>query len=818
MKKNLTALVFLACMFLFTKLIAQNDCECNPYFILGPDANCKLILTKEKLGLKNCPNSYIIVLDLNPKNRDTIDASGGYEFGLYAQNGNLLCRGYVNAQQIGAPGLDSVDFVQDTLPFIDLNRADYTTVGSTKSLASPKANVYRLTLGLDGKYNQNDFVPDKVPNFGIPYFSPRCHPNNCEITVEYSQGVNFPECSDALNKNLYATLYRRWTAKDCYNQNTFVQQNLAIRRPELKDFQWNIPLLKTRQATLNYGDCTLDPKKIPLEAVVPILGPSNMKLLDNQVVGFQTSFKDDIDTICNRNGLSYRRTYYLRDCANRLLDTFSMLLVPGANSSNWISSSAPVTRLSLAKDSCYLYIPNQIDSIVKILKLKLSPLCPIKFIDWEFEYPDTNLLQRFNLERWLPAYRLKDKIRLYGGKLRVRFSMIDACNNLCTKVFAIDLRSYESLKINCIEPFIANLGKVDGKLYFRAQYRFARPDPLRQECGSIAYVRRAVAPQCLKNFFNFTYDIDQDRDYLEHFQLIKSGPYAGYYLTPWDSFVEAFECDLGQTVYIEGKVMTFDGRSEVCSSYFFVTNEVGNKAKITVAKTTTPLNRQVCVPVDIDPFINIIAWQFAIKFDPSILKFDSVQTTNSAIKQILVGYPGTGNSPPDRAILSWVYNGTNPVSQPSRDALLELCFTALKPGISKVWIDTTFLTELIGQYENLYGIRTLSGEVEVLSKNEIINRREESLRNVDALTSQSRPNIRVFPNPGTDQVQVILPPTWLAQGEVLLKDIQGRLLLRHTIANNQIVLNTSTLPRGLILIEMHNGREIWMERLVLMEP
>lgn len=797
------------------KLSAQSNCQCNSYFDLGPDANCRLILTKEKLGLKNCPDSYLVVFDLNPKNRDTIDAAGGYDYGLYAQNGNLLCRGFVNAYVIGAPGLDSTDFVQDTLAFIDLGAIDYTTVGSTKNFASPKVNIYRLTVGANGKYSQLEFAPDTVPNFGIPYFSPRCQPNNCAITVQYYQTIDYPACADALRLNLYATIKRVWTATDCDNRSTVVQQTTAIRRPNREDFHWSASILKTREITLNYGNCTLDAKNLPLQAITPALGKNNISFTTGPILGYQTSVKNQIDTVCNGAGLSYQHNYYIKEeCANRVIDSFKLNLIPGTNTSNWLSSSTPVINLALAKDSCYFYISNQLDSIVKKLKLTLSPVCPIQFIKWQFEYPDTFSLQRYNLESWIPVSLFNNKIRLYGGKLRVRFTMIDACNNLCTKTITIDLRSYEPLNVICIEPFVANLTNK----YFRAQYRFVRPDPLRQTCGSIAYVRRAVSPQCLKFFLNATYDTDQDQDYLEHFELIKTGPYAGHYLTPWDHFVEAFECDLGQTVYLEGKVYAFDGRSKICSSYFYVTNQVSNKAKIAVGKETTALNRQICVPVNIDPFIHIIGWQFAVKFDPTILKLDSVRAPNPAFKKMLVGYPGTGNNPADRAILLWVYDGTNTVSLPNRSPLVELCFSPLKTGISKVWIDTTLLTEFIGQYDNPYAIHTISGAVEVLNKNEIVNRLEESRTEGQALTDKVRPNIKVFPNPGSDQVQVLLPAAWLPQGEILLKDLQGRILLRKAISAALTALDIAALPRGVILVEVHHGKQIWMERLVLIQP
>ena len=98
-------------------LKAQNDCNCNQQVVVQVNAQCTYVLTKTQLGIKNCPDSYIVVVDNKPQNRDTIDAPGSYTYGLYQNDGRLICLGNVMAMSPSGPVLDSVNFLQDTFSF-----------------------------------------------------------------------------------------------------------------------------------------------------------------------------------------------------------------------------------------------------------------------------------------------------------------------------------------------------------------------------------------------------------------------------------------------------------------------------------------------------------------------------------------------------------------------------------------------------------------------------------------------------------------------------------------------------------------------------
>lgn len=333
-------------------------------------------------------------------------------------------------------------------------------------------------------------------------------------------------------------------------------------------------------------------------------------------------------------------------------------------------------------------------------------------------------------------------------------------------------------------------------------------------------MRRIVSLSCLKPHVTAYYDADRDNDYLEHFELIKSGTFAGQYYTPWSNFVEAFACDRGKTVYFEAKVMSFDGRETICTSFFNVGEQNPNQAKIELGKITTPLNRQVRVPLSITPFFNVAGLQLAVKFDATLLRLDSVHVPHASLERMGFGYPGQGNNPRDRVALAWSFDGRTPVTLPNQTPLIELCFTPLKTGSSKIWIDTLgFTTELIDVNTVEFVTRTRSGEVQVLTQSEIAGQQAQTLRapslTLDESPDKLRPDIRIFPNPGSDRVNVALPANWKPSGWIVLKDLQGRVLLKQIIKETITSLDTQAFPAGLFFVELHQEKQTWVERLVL---
>jgi hypothetical protein len=67
-------------------------------------------------------------------------------------------------------------------------------------------------------------------------------------------------------------------------------------------------------------------------------------------------------------------------------------------------------------------------------------------------------------------------------------------------------------------------------------------------------------------------------------------------------------------------------------------------------------------------------------------------------------------------------------------------------------------------------------------------------------------------------VNIALPETTAPQGVIVLRDLQGRLLLRKIIEGQTTVIDTHRIPTGLVLVEVLQGNQTWKERLVVIDP
>ncbi len=437
-----TLLLWAFLLFSGSFLMAQNDCNCGTGLIsVESDANCRIILTKEKIGIKNCPDSYLVVLDSKPQNRDTIDSPGTYDYELRAsKDGKLICKGLVNAIKVQGPVLLNNDFITDTIPFTEITD-DSKYIGRRGSFPSPNKSF--IKLGIDGKYIESDFKPDTIPNFGLPYFARNCIPNNCDVTLAWTTSFYNPSCEEASNLNLYTVMRRLWKAIDCQNNITQIEQRTAIRRPKIEDFHWNIPILKTKKITVFYGSCTNDSQKIPLDILFPVIGKTNTQIPNfsnaSSLLKFSYQIQDKATPVCNQTGLAYKRTYFIYDdCKNIAIDSFMVTLTPGENTANWLTSTAKNIELYLPKNSCSVRVKSQLNDILSLFNLKIAPLCDIDYIKWDAQQYINND-ERFNIGSWVDIQTINDTISFRYGKNRINFTMIDKCGNLQTKTFYFEV-------------------------------------------------------------------------------------------------------------------------------------------------------------------------------------------------------------------------------------------------------------------------------------------------------------------------------------------------------------------------------------------
>ncbi len=96
-------------------------------------------------------------------------------------------------------------------------------------------------------------------------------------------------------------------------------------------------------------------------------------------------------------------------------------------------------------------------------------------------------------------------------------------------------------------------------------------------------------------------------------------------------------------------------------------------AKITGGATLT--NQKVCVPVTTSDFTNIVSAQWVNKWNPSVLRFDSISTLNSTLG-LTMGNFSTLQASSGRVAFSWNASSGS-VSVNNNDTLYKVCYTAV---------------------------------------------------------------------------------------------------------------------------------------------
>nr|AGC72860.1 hypothetical protein [uncultured bacterium A1Q1_fos_97] len=798
-------------------LKAQNDCNCNQQVVVQVNAQCTYVLSKLQLGIKNCPDSYIAVLDNKPQNRDTIDAPGSYTYGLYQNDGRLICLGNVMAMSPSGPVLDSVNFLQDTFSFQQIddifNRANTTGVpGSNLSLIN---NSTRVTS--DGR--MTELVNDNVANLGVPFFSMGCQTPRCGITLSFSDELVYSACREAQRGNLYATIRRSWLARDCQGRINSSAQFIHFKNPEKADFVWNLSKKGDRKITLYYGECSLSPNRLALSSIFPVTSKRNRAIFDSGLKISQ-AIQEKVDTTCDGNGLQITRNYLIYDeCKNTIIDTFSLRLEPGEIKKDWLIAPSDTITLPIIGKSCKIGLPFKSKAhLFSLLQLKIDPLCKEQHVEWTWEYRISN-----NSDNWFPTRPLRDSLFLYLGQARITITVLDSCQNLYTKHINVLIKDVSPFDFTCPAPFEATFEEKNGKKYYYLNSLESYPNAPMCRTYETSY-RRIISPACLSNFLvNRAYDLDQDGDIMEHFTFIRDGKFAKMYYSPWVKFIEAFACDEDIPVYYEQQIKALEENLEhSCLSYFTISSQ--KPVEFRFDDATVKMGSPICVPLKVNGLKKILGLQFYVWFDAKVIRLDSIKSIPNGPGMGNFGFPNTGVRPHEDLIVAWVAPGVKPTSFPANSTLFELCFTPLAIGQSPIWVDSTRRRMEI---TNENGVNLVAkskvGIISIIDKNDFRNPIKQ-IQNTPPLSNSADgdkkvPDIRVFPNPSQDQVYISLPASWAPQGKIVLKDLQGRVLMRQEITSSISTLNLyEQVPNGVHLLEIQSQNQVWTQRIVVLKP
>lgn len=795
-------------------LQAQTDCNCTQQIVVQVNAKCRYVLSKADLGLKNCPDSYILVADNKASNRDTIDAPGNYVYGLYQNNGQLICQGNVIAVSPSGPVLDSVLYVQDTLSFQEVDQvlSQPKTTGRPGSALSLSGNSTRLTN--DGRFT--NLANDDVPNLGVPYFSMGCQTTSCGITLSFSDELIYSACRDAQQQNLYATIRRSWVARDCQGRIGSSVQLIHFRNPEKSDFTWNIQGLSDRKVTLYYGACGFEFNRQPMWRLYPVTSKQN-KAIPNSGLKISQAIVQGLDTVCAGQGIQLSLQYLIYDeCREQVIDTFIVVLAPGEVKDEWANAVDTLTIVSQAKN-CRIGFPAKVNaSLLDFLQIRLAPLCKLKQLDWAMEREARPLSNQ-----WISMQPTRDSLFFHPGFSRITLTGIDSCQNLYSTQFYVLFQDASPFEFKCPSPFEATLQLQNGKKYYylNAEQTFYNPPP---QCRYIEYhFRRLIPANCLPYFTsNPAYDLDKDGNITEHFTFIPSGQFARMYYSPWVKFLEAYDCDEGQRIYFEQRVSApAESQEQICLSHFDVSSKKPVRAQYEdqVVKVGVPF----CAPLKVSGMKNILGLQFLTRYDPTVLRFVSIKSIPDGPNIGNFGYPNPNTRPYTGLMMSWVVPDLRPRTFADQSTLFEVCFTPLRVGESPLWIDTSNY-EVIFENGVELAIETQSANIRVVDKNgfqqPIEQLKENAPLNQQGNDRQRGNGIKVFPNPSQDQIQVELPASWTPQGQIVLKDLQGRILMSQVVQTSLSTFKfTDAVPNGVHLLELHTQDQVWTQKIVVLK-
>lgn len=814
-------LIFLLCLYSFYafQMAAQNTCDCTTNIVdVDMSGQCKFVLTKERIGVQNCTNLYIQVNDSNPANRDTIDEPGTFIYLLINTNGTRICNGWLNAFSRSKPNLDSVNYTKDTLIYtkiFEFLRSGYS-VGRAGTFESPLNAPFKMTS--DGQLPETFF--DTIPNLGLPYFSPACKISNCTLKLSFTDEVIYSNCAKLQTNPLYATIVRTWTVEDCNGNTHSTIQYIYFKRPKAKDFTWNFNKAMERTIKLNYGECTLDPRLIPINACFPIAKESKLGINDYQM-DYTLSFATQFDTVCNGQGLTVTRRFIITDdCTNSIIDSFKITLNPNGDLTKWASIPVEKTLIDL-QQYCLTTFYRDHQFLIDAFKLSVNSPCKPILIRLSIQHLD---LTNFNEEKWVEATTFNNGLIYYltGGKYRLLVSAIDSCNNIHLETIPFQIIStLEEVIPDCLNSFDVRLEANGQKKYLRIPKSDLIPTFQPNNCSNFALaVRRLIDSNCLNNYLsNPDYDLDKDGNVIEHFQRVTSGQFQNKFYSPWMPYIELFECDDSTSVHYESQYRSATGRnfSYTCSNTIQVVDKI--RLQLKFEEHVFFKNQQACIPLIVDGFRGINASEFSIQFDPSLLKFEEAKTHPALGPGEFIFRSG---SAANTIWFSWVEWREKPIFLQPRTSLLELCFTPLSIGSSSISIDTLNRLEF---HSPLIPIEfsTLPGQIQIKEPGDytlpIQNLNTDSIKiqtNKSGKLDISK--TKIFPNPSSDKLFIQLPPGIPATGALCLKDLYGRVLIEKTINAQQETLDLNGIVQGIYFLEINIQNTILAQRVLVLKP
>lgn len=584
------------------------------------DGACQYIFDPQNFLLEDSipDNLKVFVFDKDPSNREIVECPGTYNYSITNERNAIICWGLITLLDDQAP------VPVDTITTIDtLECAQIGKILNNPSTISPtlngQANPYYL--------GQVNFVEN-------------CTSCNCEMNVKFFDQVDFFPC-DSLP--YFAKITRKWTATDCENNISQVDQFFYLVRPSLDSLQ-KVPdqdiqscvaqdvVIKDQYPFwidvfgdtlyINDLDCNLDVQLIDnLDSQCG--GNKNILTRQVQVFDWCTGDTTIVDTIQIRYGDFSGPVFAGK--ARPLGPTNTLNTLNQAYTRDSIIKLAQegfLTELSTGPMDCTISFPLGQELITDLFNFSIADCGEVNL-----SFAFFSLEQEAGLSAWTySSYNSSESIvgmqvsNIPPGLHAMVVEANDNCANSGKAVVFFIVRDRISPIAKCIDDLTIDFGNNNNDF----KYQSLSIDEIDQNSEDNCQmgdrqVRRAVSElsSCLSDFISLGYDTNSDglineQDYFdtnsnglpeeweEHWTFEE-----GIWYTPWMDRIDFFCCDVDQSISVQ--VRFFDQATEPISGAI-MPNESQCWFNVFIEDSSEPI---LTAPDEVsiecsDPIINLI--------------------------------------------------------------------------------------------------------------------------------------------------------------------------------------------------------------------
>lgn len=576
-------------MFLTPKW-GQAQCDprtsCISQVQVSMDANCKFTVTPALVGFGDCVGTYrVAVSDSNPSNGNIIDCPGLWDYGVLNANNEVVCWGKILAEDKSGPKLIGTDFISTPLWCTDI---DYVlnnpkTVGATSTSQSLSALI------------SGSVIDSNVKNLGIPNFEDNCKSCGCNVTLKFSDRIEYANCTESLTSGIYARLYRVFVATDCRGMTQSVEQVITFRRPVLNDFKFDFAGDANYKAIVAYDACLANKNQIRRIDVVPYLTNYFGKkvYLDSLACNYGLNVSDTEFPICSGTGLKIERILKLYDwCLNREIGQYKILIKIGDISGPRVQKLSRIPIVSTGPVDCTGSIPTTATGLRSLLGVTITDNCSLGALNLRVRTKGKIVSGIVvDTSSWYNvSYPVINGLitGLTVGRHRVIINANDGCSNSIVDSVEFFVRDLIAPVVKCDNTLRISLSNTPGYQTGYGKVTAADVDEGSWDnCGRLKWlqVRRVVAQSCEATFVASGYDVNNngkidplpangDWTAADGYDLNGDGDLAdfgetfvikdGKLLSPLGDYTEFYCCDLAGSVTVELWAEDLAGNRNYC--------------------------------------------------------------------------------------------------------------------------------------------------------------------------------------------------------------------------------------------------------------